>query len=313
MSVAEFVTAAIGGTWHGHYGTARCVAHDDRHPSLLLRDGDKPGVILVHCYAGCERSAILDVLRRRGLLGGSSPATLQPAPPAAKRDDGRERRIAAARKIWDNARTIDGTTAAAYLAGRGLGPPFPRVLRFHRALMHKPSGQRLPALVALVAAPDGSFSGVHRTFLANDAPARKAEVDAPKMMLGVTSRGAVRLAVASDELAVGEGLETCLSYLQAERIPTWAALSTAGMRSIELPPRPIASTVEIIVDADAAGEAAAQDLAARLATEGRAVRLVRPLVGGDMNDALRDLRDDDDALRDLRDDDDALRDLRDDD
>ena len=145
-------------------------------------------------------------------------------------------------------------------------------------------------MVAAVAAPDGSFAGIHRTYLAADRP-RKAEVENPKLSLGAISCGAVRLALASGELAIGEGIETCLAYMQAEGVPTWAALSTSGLRSIVLPPKPIASSVEIIVDADPAGEAAAQHAAERLSAEGRAVRLTRPLAGKDMNDALRAIAD----------------------
>jgi len=38
----------------------------DRNPSLRLADGDIR--LLVHCYGGCDPCAVLDALRRRGLL-----------------------------------------------------------------------------------------------------------------------------------------------------------------------------------------------------------------------------------------------------
>ena len=31
---AESLTKALGGRWHGSYGTARCPAHEDKTPSL---------------------------------------------------------------------------------------------------------------------------------------------------------------------------------------------------------------------------------------------------------------------------------------
>ena len=37
---ARELTAALGGKWHGRYGTARCPAHLDKTPSLTVRDGD---------------------------------------------------------------------------------------------------------------------------------------------------------------------------------------------------------------------------------------------------------------------------------
>jgi hypothetical protein len=50
---AEQLTRSLGGRWHGQYGTARCPAHDDRSPSLSIRDGEV-GVLLLHCFAGCQ-------------------------------------------------------------------------------------------------------------------------------------------------------------------------------------------------------------------------------------------------------------------
>ncbi len=50
---AEALTKALGGRWHGSYGTARCPAHDDRSPSLSIRDG-VDGELVFNCVAGCE-------------------------------------------------------------------------------------------------------------------------------------------------------------------------------------------------------------------------------------------------------------------
>ena len=35
---------------------ARCPGHEDRHPSLSIREGDD-GRILIHCHAGCTPDA----------------------------------------------------------------------------------------------------------------------------------------------------------------------------------------------------------------------------------------------------------------
>ncbi len=40
---------------------ARCPAHDDRSPSLAIKDGDD-GRVLIHCFAGCEPEAILSAI-----------------------------------------------------------------------------------------------------------------------------------------------------------------------------------------------------------------------------------------------------------
>jgi putative DNA primase/helicase len=44
---------------------ARCPAHDDREPSLSLRDVD--GKVLVHCHAGCDQRSVIEALKGLGL------------------------------------------------------------------------------------------------------------------------------------------------------------------------------------------------------------------------------------------------------
>jgi len=47
-------------TGHGRF-VARCPAHDDRSPSLAIKDGDD-GRVLVHCFAGCETEEVLSAI-----------------------------------------------------------------------------------------------------------------------------------------------------------------------------------------------------------------------------------------------------------
>jgi DNA primase len=83
---------------------------------------------------------------------------------------------------------------------------------------------------------------------------------------------------------IAEGIETALSAMQATGQTAWAALSTSGLRTLELP----ASVRDVVVlaDGDDAGEAAAQDAARRWKREGRSVRIARPPRGLDFNDVL---------------------------
>lgn len=47
-------------TGHNKY-VARCSAHDDRSPSLAIKDcGD--GRVLIHCFAGCETEDVLSAV-----------------------------------------------------------------------------------------------------------------------------------------------------------------------------------------------------------------------------------------------------------
>jgi putative DNA primase/helicase len=75
---------------------------------------------------------------------------------------------------------------------------------------------------------------------------------------------------------IGEGLETCLSAVQATGMPAWAALSTSGMVALILPAS--VRTVIILADHDrsGAGERAARTAAVRWLAEGRRLRIALP-------------------------------------
>lgn len=102
---------------------------------------------------------------------------------------------------------------------------------------------------------DSKLVGIHRTFLQRDG-SRKAPVEPAKMMLGPCRGGVVRLGELGDVLMVGEGLETCLAAQQASGRPSWAALSTSGLRALDLPHE--ARNVIVLADGDDPGEAAAR-------------------------------------------------------
>ena len=194
------------------------------------------------------------------------------------------KRSAAALAIWQASQAAEGTPVATYLRSRGLDLPASPALRFHAGLKH-PSGGVWPAMVALVTnGATGSPIAVHRTFLARDGGG-KAPVEPAKMMLGPCRGGAVRLGEPGAVLMVGEGIETCLAAMQATGNAAWAALSTSGLRSLDLP-RDIRDVI-VLADGDEPGEAAAQDCARRWKREGRRVRIARPPKGMDFNDLFK--------------------------
>jgi putative DNA primase/helicase len=287
---AQRIVAALNGKWFGSYGTVCCVSHEDGRPGLKLRDGEK-GRLLVSCYAGCEPGRILAELRRRGLLDVEHAAERVRAAGDERRgaeERERRRRTDCALAIWRGARAARGSIVEVYLRTRAISLEVPPTIKFHPSLKHAPTGLVLTAMVAAVQASDRRIVGVHRTFLRADGR-DKAPVSEAKLTLGPVSGGAVRLAAAAAEIAVAEGIETALSFMQATGIPTWAALSTSGMQAIVLPPPPTATTVYLAVDVDAnrAGEIAAEAAARRFDAEGRKVKLARPVVGRDFNDAIR--------------------------
>jgi hypothetical protein len=285
---AETIAKALGGRKAGAAWMARCPAHDDRAPSLSIAD-TRDGKVLVRCHAGCDQRDVIAALRARGVWNAGERRPIRPfrMPDSMllpRTDNDALTRTEAALAIWRGAQAAERRPVETYLRSRGLTLPIPPSIRFHAGLKH-PSGGVWPAMVALVTqGADGEPIGIHRTFLASDG-STKAPVDPVKMMLGPCRSGAVRLASAGDALMVGEGIETCLAAMQASGRPAWAALSTSGLRSLDLP-RDVGDVI-VLADGDEPGEAAAQDCARRWQREGRRVRIARPPQGMDFNDLLK--------------------------
>ncbi len=288
MNAAE-IARALGGRKAGAWWSCRCPVHDDRNPSLGVRDGDRS--VIVRCFAGCDSRDVIGALRARGLwersVQGHHRSRRHWANPARRvAQVAQLSRHSPALDLWRRAVPASGTLVERYLQSRGFTGPIPYSIRFIPDLKH-PSGTRHPAMIAAVArAPGRKVVAVHRIFLASDGTG-KAAMDPNKMSLGPVGGGAVRLAPASEHLAVGEGIESSLSVMQVTGVPTWAALSAGGIKLLILPPLPLASVITITADNDPTGLAAARDAAERWTREGRRVRIALPPEGRDFNDLLR--------------------------
>ncbi len=286
MSASEIARALrglrVGVSWMAH-----CPAHEDQAPSLSI-SSSPTGKVLVHCHAGCDQRDVIAALRARGLwdTAGTSEGVFgrkhhrtifnETVPEAPER-------TAAAVAVWQECEPADGSPLEIHLRWRGLRISPPSALRFHPGLWH-PARKRWPAMVALVTQGEtGLPLAIHRTFLDRDGPG-KAPVCPQKMMLGPCRGGVVRLGEPSAVLMVGEGIETCLAAMQATGHAAWAALSTSGLRSLNLP-RDVHDVI-VLADGDDPGEAAARDCARRWMCEGRCVRIARPPKGMDFNDML---------------------------
>ena len=282
---AESIARALGGRSAGLGWIARCPAHDDREPSLSIREAD--GKVLVRCHGGCDQCNVIAALNERGLWSDKGrsriPRLSRRKPPEYQPNQQRGERSAAALAIWQSTISVVGTPVETYLSARGLDLSLPPSLRFHRGLKH-PSGGFWPCMVALITrGADNAPTAIHRTFLARDGGG-KALIDPAKMMLGPCRGGAVRLSQPGNMLMVGEGIETCLAAMQATGQPAWAALSTSGLRALDIPD--YVREVIVLADGDDPGEAAARDCALRWQREGRCVRIARPPQGQDFNDVL---------------------------
>src|SRR4051794_35168753 len=115
MITAAELTRALGGRWHGRYGTARCPTHEDRRPSLSIMDGANGPVAT--CFAGCDWRDIRAELGRRGLLddarqtSGSVPRIRNISTPVARPENREQQQRNKAAWLWSRRLPIKGTPA----------------------------------------------------------------------------------------------------------------------------------------------------------------------------------------------------------
>jgi putative DNA primase/helicase len=267
----------LGGRWGPSGGMCRCPAHDDRTPSLSVRPGRTR--LLLHCFAGCDASAILRALEAEHFLEPSADGAEYAA--SGRGDCARN---SAALRLWGEARSIAGTPAAAYLVSRGLSATSAE-LRYHprTPLGPSPLTQFRPALIAAVRDASGLVA-VHRTFI--DPGGRGLAALAQKRCgLGRFGSGAVRLGGSAPRLGLAEGIETALAATALFGVPCWATLGTERFRRVALPAE--VRELVLFLDHDGGGRRAE-----RLAREAFAqVPYIKAYVperpGDDWNDVLR--------------------------
>ena len=287
---ARALTKALGGRWSGTGGEARCPAHEDKTPSLSIRDGDD-GKLLTCCHAGCPPETVWAALQDHGLVqrGADRPAR-RPRPPrplpgrAPHTGPGPAPNRDHALEIWRATVPVENTLAEDYLRGRGITGPVPHTIRFHPGLKHTDTGLELPCLVAAVCNVERQITGIQRSYLTMDG--RRAPVNRPKMALGTLTGGAVRLAPTTDRVWLTEGIEDGLALMQMMGEPAWAVLGTGGFKNVVLPDH--IRQVILAPDGDDAGQAVIQEAAARLAGQGREVRAAKLPPGKDWCDLLGD-------------------------
>ena len=125
---------------------------------------------------------------------------------------------------------------------------------------------------------------IHRTALTVDG----RKLDRPKL-LGPSAGGAIKLSsdYVTNELTIGEGIETTLSAMILGFGPAWSVIDAGGIT--KFPAMPWLKRLTIIVDNDenGTGEKAAAECLARWEAAGlRARSLMSPNCGDDFNDIL---------------------------
>jgi putative DNA primase/helicase len=288
---ASAIARALGGSGQSRNGWVSCNCP-------VCNGAEKLGVrdtntgLAVNCFKLCRCTDILAELERLGLLTSERRGPEDPGKAAAQRtkeEFERRRRIAQARDFLAECLPWNTTPQIArYIRSRGIDPSLlPATIRWHGLTCH-PEGGRRPLMIGVIEHVGLGVVGVTRTFLATDG-SQKATFRKPRLFLGLASGGAVCLGDVNpkDELVIGEGIESTLSYMQMHSLPGWAALSACGIKNLVLPPE--ARRVVIAADNDETGVGRMAALAAmrRWAGEMRRVRIdVPPEPGTDWNDVL---------------------------
>ena len=266
-----------------------CPFHKEKTPSFSLTpDG---GAFV--CFGCGEKGDVFDFIAKiEGLdlkgavafLERNAPATKPtPKPRTVEPDVELKRRIEAALKIWREAGPVDGTPVDDYLRNRGITIPTPPTIKHHPNLIYSPTGNHFHGMVAAIQATDRRIVAIHRTYLLADG--RKAQIDRQRMMLGPCGGNTVRLAAAGPKLALSEGIENGLSFMEATGIPTWAALSAGNLSMVTIPDD--VRELVIVADGEDAGREAANQTADRWIREGLKVRIVDFGDGFDANNIFQ--------------------------
>lgn len=272
---AKNIVEKLGGIWRGSRGECLCPAHDDSSPSLSVRLGNT--AILFHCFAGCTPVEVMKALERNKLHDRTA---VEMREVTSKRDMG-----ALAVRLWKASVPIAGTLAEEYLLARGLSPPYSKALRFNPAtiLGSGPTKRIMPAMIA-AAENDIGVTAVQRTFLDPEDVLRKP-IPKPKVSLGLIGSAAIRLAPATDELGLAEGIEDALSAMEWFGTPTWALGGVERLAFVAIPER--VRRVIVYADRGRAAERLLEKARDHLTANGRELIPRLPQHHDDWNDAWR--------------------------
>jgi putative DNA primase/helicase len=309
MADLRSLARALGGVVTGQQVLAPGPKHSASDRSLAVRPcSSAPDGFLVHSHAGDDWRECLDHVRARLGLPDWQPGDEQNRRVHETRVREFDRqaidreaeyrprteddliRIQRAVAIWDEADDPRGTLAEEYLTkARKLelsDELAGHVLRFHPRCpwRNEDTGctDRIPVLIAAFSSiDDDAITAIHRIRL--DRPGLWPKVD--RRMFGVVRRAAVKLGwFQGGELAIGEGVETAMAAQQLGLWPAWALGSTGNIAGF-----PVIGDIKqltILGETGKASRDAIEFCAPRWRKAGRAVRIVMPSVGSDLNDEL---------------------------
>ena len=234
-----------------------------------------------------QRLAGVQFLDARKQVAGMLGVKLENRNDAPSQED-KDRK--AMQAVWQACgQPTEGSPVGRYLKSR-VGILWPsNSLREHAALWNPATKTRMPAMVCMIAGPNGRAANLHCTFLTSDG--RKAEAEPVKrVMRGALPEGAaVRLGKASKTMGVSEGIETAIAAsILHKTMPVWATVN-GTMLAKWIPPEE-SETIWIFADDDEnyTGQAKAYQLANRLVVQfKKRCEVILPDIGNDFADQLK--------------------------
>jgi putative DNA primase/helicase len=219
-----------------------------------------------------------DAIQYAECFVGRTHALAAPVVDIASSDKARE-----AMTVWNASVSARGTVVQRYLGSRAVRLPDNAdvVIRYHE---QRQAFRTVHMMVALVRDiwTDRPI-GIHRTHLSGDG--KKLGVG----LLGAKKGGAIKFtadAAIGNELAIGEGLETTLSFFERGAPACWSVIDAGGLAAF--PVIPSIDVLTVAVDNDAAGLKAYESCKDRWIGEGRAVvPVISDVEGEDLNDLVR--------------------------
>jgi len=271
------VARQLGGDVVGSQVLAPGPGHGPKDRSLSIRiSASAPDGLLVFSHSGDPWDACKDHVRARlGIDRGPRENRLQTT--ALRRQAPPPGRTAHALALWQAGVDPRGTLVERYLDSRSLrlgADVAATVLRWHASI-----GAMLVLFRDIVTDEPRAIS---RTYLNTEG--HKLE----RKFLGPVGGAAVMLDpfdAVTQGLYIGEGVETCMAARQLGLRPTWALGSAGAIAAF-----PVLSGVEcltLLAENDAASAHSVEACAARWHAAGREVFINEPMLGKDLNDAVR--------------------------
>jgi hypothetical protein len=229
----------------------------DTSLSVWINDDGRP---VVHSFAGdafgaCAQHLGLELAAPIRLDRAEFDRQRRERQAEAQRRD--EAAMSFCARLWDEGVPIEGSLGQDYLRARAIDWT-PGDLRYNPATRRGySSNAKAPAILAAARSSTGTPKALQATFLMPDHRSKTNRVTFGKLVGCV-----VRLAPATDSLAIAEGMETAASYARLECVPAWASLGTANLEAFDPPAR--VRRLIIAADGDDAGQRAALALAERV-------------------------------------------------